>query len=59
VKEKILKINRLYDTLYKTNQLIIRVKRRKTLFKNICKILIRNIDIELALIAIPEKILHF
>ncbi|MDY6821258.1 MAG: GAF domain-containing protein, partial [Deferribacterota bacterium] len=54
-EEKILKINRLYDTLYKTNQLIIRVKGRKTLFKNICKILIENVDIELALVAIPEK----
>lgn len=54
-EEKILKVNRLYDTLFRTNQLIIKVKSHKNLFKNICNILIKNIDIELALVAIPKK----
>lgn len=54
-EEKILKLNRLYNTLYETNQLIIKVKRKSVLFKRICSILIKNIDIGLSLIAIPQK----
>ena len=54
-EEKILKLNRLYNTLYETNQLVIRVRKKDTLFKKICSILTKNIDIELALIAIPQN----
>jgi diguanylate cyclase (GGDEF)-like protein/PAS domain S-box-containing protein len=53
-EEKLLRLNRFFDTLYRSNELIIRVKSKQTLFKRICSILTNNIDIELALIALPD-----
>ena len=54
-EERILKLNRFYNTLYETNQLIIRVRRKDVLFKKICSILTKNIDIELSVMAIPQN----
>jgi len=55
VEERIIHLNRLYTVLSETNQAIIRTKDRETLFKEFCRIAVKDGHFKLAWVGLVDK----
>jgi PAS domain S-box-containing protein len=54
-EERALRLNRLYSVLSKTNQAIIRIKDRETLFNDFCRIAVKDGSFKLAWVGLVDE----
>ncbi len=54
-EERALRLNRLYSVLSKTNQAIIRIKDRETLFNDFCRIAVKDGNFKLAWVGLVDE----